>query len=127
MTLVRNAIQTPDGTILVSRNRHDYQSHTDANGKTYVVDGGLDYIRASVHEDQISLAVYDTDEFWLVRESVEWGTYGKDGDQPLSYVKLSDMDTAHIEAVLETQQQFIRPVIRKAMELELEHRGLRDE
>jgi hypothetical protein len=127
MTLVRNAIQTPDGTILVSRNRHDYQSHTDANGKTYVVDGGLDYIRASVHEDQISLAVYDTDEFWLVRESVEWGTYGKDGDQPLSYVKLSDMDTAHIEAVLETQQLFIRPVIRKAMELELEHRGLRDE
>jgi hypothetical protein len=127
MTLVRNAIQTPDGTILVSRNRHDYQSHTDANGKTYVVDGGLDYVRASVHEDQISLAVYDTDEFWLVRESVEWGTYGKDGDQPLSYVKLSDMDTAHIEAVLETQQLFIRPVIRKAMELELEHRGLRDE
>jgi hypothetical protein len=127
MTLVRNAIQTPDGTILVSRFRHDYQSHTDANGKTYVVDGGLDYIRASVHEDQISLAVYDTDEFWLVRESVEWGTYGKDGDQPLSYVKLSDMDTAHIEAVLETQQLFIRPVIRKAMELELEHRGLRDE
>jgi hypothetical protein len=127
MTLVRNAIQTPDGTILVSRIRHDYQSHTDANGKTYVVDGGLDYVRASVHEDQISLAVYDTDEFWLVRESVEWGTYGKDGDQPLSYVKLSDMDTAHIEAVLETQQLFIRPVIRKAMELELEHRGLRDE
>jgi hypothetical protein len=127
MTLVRNAIQTPDGTILVSRFRHDYQSHTDANGKTYVVDGGLDYVRASVHEDQISLAVYDTDEFWLVRESVEWGTYGKDGDQPLSYVKLSDMDTAHIEAVLETQQLFIRPVIRKAMELELEHRGLRDE
>jgi hypothetical protein len=127
MTLVRNAIQTPDGTILVSRFRHDYQSHTDANGKTYVVDGGLDYVRASVHEDQISLAVYDTDEFWLVRESVEWGTYGKDGDQPLSHVKLSDMDTAHIEAVLETQQLFIRPVIRKAMELELEHRGLRDE
>jgi hypothetical protein len=127
MTLVRNAIQTPDGTILVSRNRHDYQSHTDANGKKYVVDGGLDYIRASVHEDQISLAVYDTDKFSVIRESVEWGTYGKDGDQPLSYVKLSEMDTAHIEAVLETQQLFIRPVIRKAMELELEHRGLRDE
>lgn len=127
MKLVRNAIQTPDGTILVSRNRHDYKEYTDANGKTYVVDGGLDYIRSSVHEDQISLAVYDTDKFSVVRESVEWGTYGKDGDQPLSYVKLSEMDTAHIEAVLETQQLFIRPVIRKAMELELEHRGLRDE
>lgn len=127
MKLVRNAIQTPDGTILVSRNRHDYKEYTDANGKTYVVDGGLDYIRSSVHEDQISLAVYDTDKFSVVRESVEWGTYGKDGDQPLSYVKLSEMDTAHIEAVLETQKLFIRPVIRKAMELELEHRGLRDE
>lgn len=126
MNLIRNAIQTPDGTILVSRNRHDYQKHTDDNGKSYVVDGGLDYVRASVHDDQISLAVYDTDQFNVIRESLEWGTYGINGDQPLSWIKMCDMDTAHIEAVLETQKS-MRPVIRKQMELELEHRGLRDE
>lgn len=126
MNLIRNAIQTPDGTVLVSRSRHDYQKHTDDNGKSYVVDGGLDYVRASVHDDQISLAVYDTDQFNVIRESLEWGTYGINGDQPLSWIKMCDMDTAHIEAVLETQKS-MRPVIRKQMELELEHRGLRDE
>lgn len=41
----------------------------------------------------------------LLREHMKWGTYGKNGDQPLKYVKIKDMDTAHIEACLTTQHR----------------------
>ena len=40
--LIRSCLETPDGTILQSRSRHDYRQHLDANGKTYMLDGGLD-------------------------------------------------------------------------------------
>ena len=43
--IVANRIRTPDGTILESMHRHDYVTYTDANGKEYMVDGGLDYLR----------------------------------------------------------------------------------
>lgn len=32
-----------------------------------------------------------------------WGTYGKDGKQPLKYIPIEEMETSHIEAVLKTQ------------------------
>lgn len=45
MKIIVNAICTPDGTVLLSANRHDYRTHVDANGKTYGVDGGAEYLR----------------------------------------------------------------------------------
>lgn len=38
--IVYSAIKTPDGTILESKHVHDYQSYLDANGETYLLDGG---------------------------------------------------------------------------------------
>lgn len=33
----------------------------------------------------------------------KWGTYGKDGKQPLKWVKYIDLEPDHIEAILESQ------------------------
>ncbi len=126
MNLVRNSLQTPDGTILYSRHRHDYREHVDANGKTYMVDGGLAYHRASAHGDEKYLNVWDTDPFIEVREAVEWGSYGINGDEPLKWNRLCDMSTDHIEAVLKNVKT-IGDTYRKAFNLELEYRGIREE
>ena len=99
--LLYNAMRTPDGTLLESLHRHDYREHQDANGETYTVDGGNAYMRRSVNKEageDLSLSTHMDHE--LLRDKVVWGTYGIDGDQPLSYIKLKDMDTEHIQAVL---------------------------
>jgi hypothetical protein len=113
--IVANRIRTPDGTILESMHRHDYVTYTDANGKEYMVDGGLDYLRRIVHDDAPyeEWSVYTDDEHELIREVFKWGTRGKDGKQPLKYVPLKDLTTEHIEAILDTQthiQEYIRKI-----------------
>jgi hypothetical protein len=103
--IVSNRIRTPDGTILESMHRHDYVTYLDANGKEYMVDGGLDYLRRNVHDDAPyeELSVYDDALHVEIRNVFKWGTRGKDGKQPLTYVPLKDLTTEHIEAILDTQ------------------------
>ena len=120
MNLIRNAIQTPDGTILESTHRHDYKEYTDANGKYYMVDGGLSYLRRSVHKDQKDLSLYDNESHEVQASVLKWGTYGINGDQPLSYISISDMDTDHIGNVL--GMGHISSIHRKCMENELKTR-----
>ena len=105
--LLYNALRTPDGTVLNSRSRHDYNTYEDTNGKTYMIDGGLDYVRCSAHGDEEHLCVWSDDSHDVIREHVEWGTYGKDGDQALKYVKIKDMTTDHLEACVRTQKASI--------------------
>ena len=120
--VIYSAMRTPDGTVIESRHRHDYVTHKDANGKTYMLDGGLDYVRASMNGDEEFITVALEDGHDKVREYLTWGTRGPNGDQPLRHVKLKDMDTDHIEACLETQFHMY-PSIRTAMENELEYRS----
>jgi hypothetical protein len=103
--IVSNRIRTPDGTILESMHRHDYVTYVDKNGKEYMVDGGLDYLRRNVHDDAPyeELSVYDDDLHIEIRSVFKWGTRGKDGKQSLKYVVLKDLTTEHIEAILDTQ------------------------
>ena len=121
--LIRNAMQTPDGTVIESVHRHDYVTYEDANGKTYMVDGGLSYSRRSVHADQIDLNEYDNAPHERQRELLTWGTYGKDGNQPLSYICIGDMDTEHLEIVLKITGNLC-PIRRACMTEELRERLL---
>jgi hypothetical protein len=124
--LVANRIRTPDGTILQSYNRHDYKTHHDKNGETYMVDGGLDYLRRSANNVSAEdLSVWSDDPHEMVREAMCWGTRGRDGKQPLTYKPLCELTTEHIEAILETQPM-IWPAFRAAFERELKWRTEHD-
>jgi len=116
---VRNAIRTPDGTILRSQSVHDYRTHLDANGKEYMVDGGMEYLRRNVHPDAPyeELSVESSQPFEVIREALEWGTYGKDGKSPLRYVALSEMSDDHINKVIEHLQMQVQRVEEKRAEL----------
>jgi hypothetical protein len=106
--IIVNRIITPDGTTITSKNRHDYRCHTDANGFTYCVDGGRDYLRRTYDDNApkaIEASLYSEDPHELIREAFTWGTYGKTGKDELKFVSLKDMDSDHIEAVIKTQSQ----------------------
>jgi len=55
------------------------------------------------------------------RDVMLWGTYGKNGDQPLKYVFLKDMTNEHIQAIIDTQKS-ISDRYKIAFENELEYR-----
>jgi len=122
--ILRNAIQTPDGTILESKTRHDYKEYEDANGWVYMVDGGLDYSRRMINRNapETDLSLTEDDSHDDLRKFVTWGTYGKTGDQPLSYIAIAAMEAEHLEAALDTQK-YMAPQMRDLMKAELEHRG----
>ena len=121
--MVRNALRTPDGTVLESYNRHDYKTYTDTiTGKEYMIDGGNDYVRSSANGDEIYITITDDVPFEVARQFFSWGTRGKDGRQPIQYKPLMSLDTDHIEAILETQDH-ISTETRSALKRELEFRG----
>lgn len=101
--LIANVMRTPDGTILQSNHVHDYVEYVDANGKTYMVDGGVSYIRRSWYEENNGedLSVYTDDPHEKIRDWFRWGTYGKEGKGPLVWAKLKHLSTNHIEKILE--------------------------
>ena len=103
--ILHNSIRTPDGTILTSRSVHDYVVYDDANGLQYMVDGGRNYLRRTVHKDHPyeELCIYVGDPHEKIREVFTWGTYGKDGCQPLQFVLLKDLSDNHIQAIIDTQ------------------------
>lgn len=118
--IIYNALQTPDGTVLESHHRYDFKTYTDKNGKEYMVDGGLDYLRRSNQGDEVDLSLDDTAPHDVQREHLTWGTYGKDGKSPLTHKKIAEMETDHIRAVL--AECYVSPVRRSCMEKELEQR-----
>jgi hypothetical protein len=74
--LAVNRIQTPDGTILISKYSHDYVGYTDKNGEYYFVDGGMDYSRTSVNKEPAkNLCLFMDDDFEELRKYVYRGCY----------------------------------------------------
>ena len=121
--IIYNAIRTPDGTVLESRYVYDYKTYTDENGEVYMVDGGLEYLRRSYNENfpAEELSVYLEDGHEVVREVATWGSYGKNGDEPLKYILIKDMTEEHIQNCLNNCYR-MHPHYRVAFENELQWR-----
>jgi len=119
--IIHNSIQTPDGTVLVSRSVHDYVTYIDKNKHEYMVDGGMSYLRRNLNEEAPyeELSLYVDDPHEQIREVVTWGTYGKSGTENFKLKLLKDLTNNHINAILETQLQLseeIRQVFRNEIE-----------
>jgi hypothetical protein len=100
-SILRNAIRTPDGTIIESKHRHDYVTHLDKNGEMYMVDGGLSYLRRSVNKEPAEdLTIYSDSPIEKIREGFSWGTYRKEGEDSLRYILLKDMSNSHIDNII---------------------------
>jgi hypothetical protein len=107
-----NALVTPDGTVIESRSRWDYHSYVDSiTGKTYMVDGGLDYVRCCSQKDGKVVTLYAGSPHSELREFFRWGTYGKSGNEPHKLVKLKDMETSHINSIITTQTHISSDII----------------
>jgi hypothetical protein len=103
--LLANRIITPDGTMIQSKHRHDFVTHTDANGKEYMVDGGISYLARWIHgkAPHTEANVYDTDPHEVIRDAFHWGTRGKDGKQSVQFKPISSLSNMHIHNIIMTQ------------------------
>lgn len=111
------------GDVLVSRHRHDYVMCTCDN-KT-MLDGGTDYQRYGgrvlKHVD-LSGTIYLSDGFEKCRTAPIWGSYGKDGKEPLKYMSVAEMDTEHLGIVIKDMGSRIEKWRLDLMKQELEQR-----
>lgn len=125
--IVLNRIRTPDGAVLSSYSVHDYVTHVDKNGETYMVDGGGEYLRRNKNEVPYKeLSVYSDSPYEEVRGCMHWGTYGKNSEYSRGafFVPLKDLSNNHIRAILLTQthiSEWRRGLFTKELEYRKEH------
>lgn len=121
--LIANIWRTPSGAILQSKHRYDFVQDEQGN----FLDGGLEgYTRMGGHMlmHWENLCVYSDDPHEKKRKAFFWGTRGKDGEQPVKWILLKDLDTDHIEAILDTQR-FLPDHIKDMFIDEIEYRKWR--
>jgi hypothetical protein len=100
--LILSRIKTPDGTILTSYHRHDFVSHIDKNGERYILDGGNEYQRfATTKEPFEDLSIWSDAPYGIIRESFHRCGRGKNGDEPLKWVPMSEMSDSWLKACVE--------------------------
>ena len=130
--IIRNAIETPDGTVLDSKDRWDFVSHTDRiTGEFYFTDGGLDYFRRSINKIPAKdLSVTTLDPFEVQRQFFQWTSLTKDAAGKLikQTRTLQQLTDDHISAILRTQLQLAGTCVEQLMKQELEYgKSLRKE
>lgn len=126
MKYLLNRIQTPDGTVLTSRHRHNFVEYTDKNGQYYANDGGRDYLRRLADKpDYKDLSVKDDGKFETRRQYLEWGqNFDKNNKRLLKtkFISIKDLATDHIFAILKNVWK-ISLIYRDTFNKELDYRN----
>jgi hypothetical protein len=115
------------GKVLVSEHRHDYKTCSCPNET--MIDGGNAYVRYGGKDlsKVETFTVFDTDDFKFVRRYAARGGRGVNGDEPLTWTKLCNMNDDWLEAVLDyypegTDNPHLR-LIRKEIEYRKQYRN----
>jgi hypothetical protein len=111
------------GDVLISRHRHDYVM-CGCDNKT-MLDGGTEYQRFGgkiLKYVDLSGTIYLSDGFEKCRTAPIWGSYGKDGTEPVKYMSVAEMDTEHLGAVIKEMGPRIEKWRLDLMKQELEDR-----
>jgi hypothetical protein len=115
------------GEVLVSEHRHDYKTCSCPNET--MIDGGNAYVRYGGKDlsKVETFTVFDTDDFKFVRRYAARGGRGVNGDEPLTWTKLCNMNDDWLEAVLDyypegTDNPHLR-LIRKEIEYRKQNRN----
>lgn len=125
--IFRNALMTPDGTILHSEHRWDCKQYTDTKtGEWFLTDGGNDYIRRGGSRNYTSLNVTTDSEHEEIRQVFEWISSLDKDNNPIPPVrrKLCELDDGHIIALVEWTKDSYAKYIYWIMCNEAEYRGL---
>lgn len=125
--IFRNALMTPDGTILHSEHRWDCKQYTDTKtGEWFLVDGGNDYIRKGGSRNYTSLTVTTDSPHEEIRQVFQWtSSLDKDGNAiPPVRRKLCELDDGHIIALVDWTKDSYPKHIHWIMCNEAEYRGL---
>ena len=124
--LIYNSVKCLNcGEVLISHHRHDYKTCSCEN-KT-MVDGGLEYLRFGGKDLSFieTNCLYDDEPFEVIREYIFRGGRGVNGDEPLKYVLLKDINDEWLGAIID-YENCIRPNNKylKYYNKELEYRKL---
>jgi len=124
-SLIVCAIYTcPDGTVLRSSGGL-FASHIDrTDGWHYYIDCTTHYVRSSIplNGGKGRLVIITTDDpHEIVRENVEWTSFGLKGDEPPKRRAISKLDTEHIRQIIKTQHH-IQKQIKQCFINELQYR-----
>lgn len=131
MSLIQNAVYWPIANLYIkSTHQHDYTGHSVviSGVKTDLfLDGGLDYRRVVSSGNPVykDFSLYTDSPFELVVERLLWGSYGKNGDQPLRWVPLKECETEHLQAILKTQLHVYGGVVERVIKHILKERGVK--
>jgi len=126
--LIQQAVYSPEhGLYFKSAHVHDYVTITFADGSTYSIDGGTEYIRRGWttgfdNARLIDMTLYGDDSFDKIVTHLLWGTRGRDGKQPLKWLPLNELETDHLQAILDTQPQIRGTIIERVIVHVLEGR-----